>query len=167
MRPGSAILPAGELSRPAVTRAVTGGDADRGVTALYREHYQSLVRLATFLVRDVATAEQVVQDSFVALHGAWRRLASSERALIYLRRSVVNRSRSAWQPRLAVDGEFPALIRALRALPARQREALVLRYYGGLSEAEIASAMGTSQGRVRGHLARALSSLPAAQGRFR
>jgi len=167
VRPGSATLPAGELSGPAVTRVAVGGDADRGVTALYGEHYQSLVRLATFLVRDIATAEQVVQDSFVALHGAWRRLANGERALGYLRRSVVDRSRSAGQPQLAADGGFSALIRALRALPARQREALVLCYYGGLSEAEIASAMGTSRGAVRGHLARALSSLPAAAGRFR
>jgi DNA-directed RNA polymerase specialized sigma24 family protein len=167
VRPGSAILPAGELSGPAVNRVTVREDADRGVTALYGEHYQSLVRLATFLVRDMATAEQVVQDSFVALHGAWWRLANGERALGYLRRSVVNRSRSAGQPQLAADGEFPALIRALRALPARQREALVLCYYGGLSEAEIASAMGTSQGAVRGHLARAMSSLPAAPGRSR
>jgi DNA-directed RNA polymerase specialized sigma24 family protein len=152
---------------PAVTRVAALGDADRGVTALYREHYQSLVRLASFLVRDVATAEQVVQDSFVALHAAWRRLASGERALGYLRQSVVNRSRSAWQPRLTADGEYPALIRALRALPARQREALVLRYYGGLSEAEIATAMGTSQNAVRSHLARALSALPTAPPRHR
>jgi DNA-directed RNA polymerase specialized sigma24 family protein len=166
VRPGSAILPAGDLSGPAITHAAARGDADRGVTALYGEHYQSLVRLAAFLVRDVATAEQVVQDSFVALHGAWRRLANGERALGFLRRSVVNRSRSAGQPQLAADGEFPALIRALRALPARQREALVLCYYADLSEAEIASAMGTSRGAVRGHLARALSSLPAARGRF-
>ena len=167
VRAGSAILPAGELGGPAVTCAATGGDADRGVTALYREHYRSLVRLTAFLVRDVATAEQVVQDSFVALHGAWRRLASQERALGYLRRSVVDRSRSAGQPRLAADGEFPALIRALRTLPARQREALVLCYYGGLTEPEIASAMGISQGAVRGHLARARSALPAATRRRR
>lgn len=164
MRPGSATLPAGELRGPAVTSVAVLGDADRGVTALYRLHYQYLVRLAAFLVRDVATAEQVVQDSFVALHGARRRLASSERALGYLRRSVVNRSRSAQQPQLAADGEFPALIRALRALPARQREAMVLRYYGGLSEAEIASAMGTSQSAVRAHLDRALALLPTAPG---
>jgi len=141
--------------------------ADRGLTALYREHYRSLVRLVAFLVRDVATAEQVVQDSFVALHRAWPRLASTERALGYLRQSVVNRSRSAGQPRAAADTEFPALVRALRALPARQREALVLCYYGGLPEAEIASAMGTTQGAVRSHLARALSALPAGPGRVR
>ncbi len=69
-------------------------DADGAVTALYSTHYRSLVRLAALLLRDVATAEEVVQDSFVAMHGSWRRLRDSDKALSYLRQSVVNRSRS-------------------------------------------------------------------------
>ncbi len=73
-------------------------DADRAVTALYTTHYRSLVRLAALLVRDVATAEEVVQDSFVAMHGGWRRLRDSDKALSYLRQSVVNRSRSVLRP---------------------------------------------------------------------
>ncbi len=154
-------------------------DADRAVTAIYSEHYRSLVRLAAFLVRDNATAEEVVQDSFVAMHGAWRRLRDTDKALSYLRQSVVNRSRSVLRHRIVVDKNTPkpppdmpsaehgaiiqlersAVVTALRALPERQREALVLRYYGDMSEAQIASVMGISRGAVKSHTARAMSAL--------
>ena len=161
--------------------APLGWDADRAVTAIYSEHYRSLVRLAAFLVRDTATAEEVVQDSFVAMHGAWRRLRDTDKALSYLRQSVVNRSRSVLRHRMVVDKNTPkpppdmpsaehgaiiqlersAVVSALRALPDRQREALVLRYYGDLSEAQIASTMGISRGAVKSHTARAMSALRA------
>ncbi len=154
-------------------------DADRAVTELYNTHYRSLVRLAVLLVRDVATAEEVVQDSFVAMHGGWRRLRDSDKALSYLRQSVVNRARSVLRHRVVVDRNAPkpapdmpsaehgaiaalersAVVSALRMLPARQREAVVLRYYADLSEAQIASAMGISRGAVKSHTARAMSAL--------
>jgi RNA polymerase sigma-70 factor (sigma-E family) len=163
----------------AVGPVVAEWDADRAVTAIYSTHYRSLVRLAAFLVRDVGTAEEVVQDSFVAMHGAWRRLRDSDKALSYLRQSVVNRSRSVLRHRMVVDKNAPkaapdmpsaehgaiaalersAVVAALRALPARQREALVLRYYGDLSEAQIAFAMGISRGAVKSHTARAMAAL--------
>jgi RNA polymerase sigma-70 factor (sigma-E family) len=156
-------------------------DADRAVTEIYGTHYRSLVRLAMLLVRDVATAEEVVQDSFVAMHGAWRRLRDNEKALSYLRQSVVNRSRSVLRHRVVVDRNAPKpppdmpsaehgalallersqVIDALRGLPARQREALVLRYYLDLPEAQIASTMGISKGAVKSHTARAIASLRA------
>ena len=60
-------------------------DAEQAVTVMYSTHYRSLVRLAALLVRDVATAEEVVQDSFLAMHGAWRRLRDNDKALSYLR----------------------------------------------------------------------------------
>src|ERR1700689_730974 len=154
-------------------------DADRAVTELYSIHYRSLVRLAALLVRDIATAEEVVQDSFVAMHGAWRRLRDTDKALSYLRQSVVNRSRSVLRHRMVVDKNTPkpppdmpsaehgaiiqlersAVVSALRSLPDRQREALVLRYYGDLSEAQIASVMGISRGAVKSHTARAMAAL--------
>jgi len=154
-------------------------DADGAVTALYAAHYRSLVRLAAQLVRDVATAEEVVQDSFVAMHGGWRRLRDSDKALSYLRRSVVNRSRSVLRHRVVVDRNAPkppadmpsaeqdaiarlecsAVVAALRTLSPRQREALVLRYYADLSEAQIASMMGISKSAVKSHTARAMSTL--------
>jgi RNA polymerase sigma-70 factor (sigma-E family) len=164
---------------PALNGAAVEWDADRAVTAIYSEHYRSLVRLAAFLVRDNATAEEVVQDSFVAMHGAWRRLRDTDKALSYLRQSVVNRSRSVLRHRMVVDKNTPkpppdmpsaehgaiiqlersAVVSALRSLPERQREALVLRYYGDLSEAQIASVMGISRGAVKSHTARAMAAL--------
>jgi RNA polymerase sigma-70 factor (sigma-E family) len=154
-------------------------DADRAVTELYHMHYRSLVRLAVLLVRDVATAEEVVQDSFVAMHDGWRRLRDSDKALSYLRQSVVNRARSVLRHRVVVDRNAPkpapdmpsaehgaiallersAVVSALRSLPPRQREAVVLRYYADLSEAQIASTMGISRGAVKSHTARAMSAL--------
>ena len=156
-------------------------DAEAAVTALYGTHYRPLVRLAALLVRDVATAEEVVQDSFVAMHASWRRLRDTDKALSYLRQSVVNKSRSVLRHRVVVDRNAPkppplapsaeqgaiselersAVVSALRRLPARQREALVLRYYADLSEAQIASTMGISRGAVKSHTARGMSSLRA------
>jgi RNA polymerase sigma-70 factor (sigma-E family) len=154
-------------------------DAARAVTAIYTTHYRSLVRLAVLLVRDVATAEEVVQDSFIAMHTAWRRLRDTEKALSYLRQSVVNRSRSVLRHRVVVDKNAPkpapdmpsaeqgaisllersAVIAALRKLPLRQREALVLKFYADLSEAQIATAMGISRGAVKSHTARGVAAM--------
>jgi RNA polymerase sigma-70 factor (sigma-E family) len=185
--PGGPML-AGEPSRePAATRsqipgAGAGRDADRAVTALYSMHYRSLVKLAALLVADTAAAEEIVQDAFIAMHTAWRKLPDTDRALSYLRQSVVNRSRSVLRHRIAVGKIAPkhapdmpaaeqgaiiqlersAVVSALRALPPRQREALVLRYYAGLSEAQIVSAMGISTGAVKSHTAGAVASLRAA-----
>ena len=154
-------------------------DAHQVVTEIYQAEYKSLVRLAMLLVHDVPTAEEVVQDSFVAMHHAWRRLRDSQKALSYLRQAVVNRSRSVLRHRTVVDKNAPKpapdepsaesgaiaaierdqVVAALRTLPVRQREALVLRYYGDFSEAEIATAMGISRGAVKSHTARGMSAL--------
>ena len=158
---------------------VVAWDADQAVTALYSANYRSLVRLSILLVRDIATAEEVVQDAFVAMHNAWRRLRDPEKALSYLRQSVVNRSRSVLRHRAVVEKYAPKglpdapsaengaitelerteVIKALGRLPTRQREALVLRYYADLSEAEIASTMGISRGAVKSHTARGMAAL--------
>src|SRR6202451_1687513 len=154
-----AIMPSA-LVAPAATRM--GWSADRAVTELYSVHYRALVRLAALLVRDTPTAEEVVQDAFVAMHGGWQRLRDAEKALAYLRQSVVNRSRSVLRHRAVGDNnllkappdmpsaehgalvllERSAVVAALHGLPERQRQAIVLRYYADLSEAEIASTMG-------------------------
>jgi DNA-directed RNA polymerase specialized sigma24 family protein len=102
--------------------------ADEAITSLYAAHYRSLVRIAAFLLHDVGTAEEVVQDAFIELHGHWRRLREE-------------------------------VIAALRELPARQREVIVLRYYADLSEAQIADAMGISVGAVKSHASRGLAAL--------
>ena len=127
-------------------------DADRAVTALYLTHYRPLVALAARLVRDLAAAEEIVQDSFVAAHAARRRRPDAGLALSHLRRSVVDRSRSrrrhragvgqlapvllldrlALLPQRGPSPERSAFISALWALPARQREDVVLRYFADL-----------------------------------
>ncbi len=156
-----------------------GWEAHQAIGEIYRDHYRSLVRLAAFLVQDVTTAEEVVQDAFVAMPGAWRRLRDSDKALSYLRQSVVNKSRSVLRHRTVVDRNAPkappdmpsaehgafaslereAVVSALRQLPTRQREALVLRFYGDLSEAQVATAMGISKGAVKSHTARAITAM--------
>jgi RNA polymerase sigma-70 factor (sigma-E family) len=171
-----AITPAA-FAAPAAKRV--GWSADYAVTELYSMHYRGLVRLATLLLRDVPTAEEVVQDAFVAMHDGWHRLRNGENALAYLRQAVVNRSRSVLRHRTVVDRnlqkappdmpsaehgaltllERSAVVEALRKLPERQREAIVLRYYADLSEAEIAATMGISRGAVKSHTARGMSAL--------
>ena len=154
-------------------------DADEAITQIYAAHYRSLVRLAALLLRDVGASEEVVQDSFIAMHGAWRRLRDPDRALAYLRQSVVNRSRSVLRHRTVELRHAPApmpdaasaehgamgslehqeVIVALRRLPERQREVLVLRYYADLSEADIADTIGISRGAVKSHASRGMAAL--------
>lgn len=169
-----------------MTRApeATAWDADTAVEQLYAVHYRRLVRLSVLLVRDVGTAEEVVQDAFVAVHARWRRLRDPDQALAYLRQTVVNRSRSvlrhrgvraahahaeptAGTTRPGADEDVIAAERragvldALRALPTRQREVLALRYYLDLSEAEIAATLGISRGAVKTHASRGAAALRA------
>jgi len=181
-------LAAGALPRAAASgrrpAGVTERAADEAVKGLYQAHYAALVRSAALLVGDVATAEDVVQDCFIAMHRAWWRLRDTGSALPYLRRAVINKSRSVLRHR-AVANRYPPLpepaqpsaeesalavvqrssvLTALRALPARQREVVVLRYYADLSEAQIAAAMGISKGAVKAHTSRAKDSLRALLG---
>jgi RNA polymerase sigma-70 factor (sigma-E family) len=162
--------------RPVPLRAAQP-DANHAVTALYLAHYRPLVRLAVLLVQDLATAEEVVQDAFVAVHAAWRRLPDAEHALSYLRRSVIDRSRSALRHRAVADKLAPAVtptapgagreastevarsafVSALWTLPARQREVVVLRYFADLPETQVASATGISEAAVRSQTAAAMS----------
>jgi RNA polymerase sigma-70 factor (sigma-E family) len=155
--------------------------AAQALTELYSAHYRSLVRLAALLLHDIATAEEVVQDSFVALHLGIHRLRESDKALSYLRSAVVNRSRSVLRHRVVVernpakpapDGpsaehgalellERSAVVSALRELSVRQREVVVLRYYADLSESQIAQVMGITRGAVKSHTSRAMSALRA------
>ena len=137
------------------------------VSALYEQHYASLVRLAALLVRDTATAEEIVQDAFVAVAAATagRRRGDLDGALDFLRQSVLDRSRSALRhgitpaPPNGCPSASPPLLAALGALPARQREVLVLRYYANLSEEQAADTIGISRAAVRRHATRANATL--------
>lgn len=160
------------------TAEEAGIDADSALEQLYADQYAALVRLAVLLLRDQGLAEDVVQDSFVAMHGAWHRVDPA-RAPAYLRQTVVNRSRTALRHRAVVARHGPdplpegaaadepvlraerraRVLDALAALPVRQREVLVLRYYLDLSEADIAETLGISRGAVKSHASRAAAAL--------
>jgi RNA polymerase sigma-70 factor (sigma-E family) len=153
--------------------------AGEGLVDLYRVHYPSLVRLASLLVHDTATAEDVTQDAFAQVYVAWDRIREPEKALAYVRRAVLNGARSRLrhlqvvgrhrpEPRrdapsaevgALVGEEHRRVVAALRALPARQRECLALRYYLDLSEAETAATLGISAGSVKTHVHRGLAAL--------
>jgi RNA polymerase sigma factor (sigma-70 family) len=151
-------------------------DADQAMTVLYDSHYPALTRLAALLVGDAATAEEIVQDAFVTMRRAGRRLRDADRALSYLRQTVISRSRSRPAARpsplgrqpdrpqgghQAIAHPQPTLLAALGALPARQREALILRYYANLPDAQIAAMTGISARAVKNHIARGMSCLQA------
>jgi DNA-directed RNA polymerase specialized sigma24 family protein len=139
-------------------RGAGAEDVSGTVAALYAEHYRSLVRLAVLLVSDLASAEEIVQEAFADLHGTWRTLPGPDAGLRYLRRSLIRRSRAVTSQQ-ADPGA--GLLLALRALPARQREVLVLRYFADLPEAEIGAVTGTRIAAVRTYAARGMSSLRA------
>jgi RNA polymerase sigma-70 factor (sigma-E family) len=164
------------------------GAAD-AVTALYAEHALGLVRLAVVVMGDRAAAEDVVQDAFLGLYRRWDALPDTTATLPYLRVSVVNGCRSAlrrrsrlklWPGADAFNSEIPGIpepatesaeasallseeqrtvAAALRKLPSRQREAVVLRYYLDLSVDEAAQAMGVSPGTVKSATSRALAAV--------
>jgi RNA polymerase sigma-70 factor (sigma-E family) len=156
-------------------------DADAAVEQLYASHYGRLVRLSVLLVGDPETAEEVVQDSFVAMHGRWRSLREPDQGLAYLRQTVVNRSRSVLRHRGVRARHVPVpvpdlpgadedvlvterrafVLDAMRGLPDRQREVLALRYYLDLSEADIAQTLGISKGAVKSHASRGVAALRA------
>jgi len=153
--------------------------ADDAVERLYAEHWTSLVRLGALLLRDPAAAEEVVQDAFIALHRRWGSVREQDKALAYLRRSVVNGCRSAQRKRAVAGRHVPdpapdidsaesvvlagqrrdEILGALAALPRRQREVLVLRHWLDMSEAEIAATLRVSRGSVKTHSSRGLSAL--------
>lgn len=157
---------------------------DDDLGELYVAHRLSLMRLAVLLVDDRASAEDVVQDAFAGLAAKGGALRDPDAALAYLRKSVVNRSRSALRRRRTARGYAPPrgieaarpderavlaeehreILAALDRLAPRQREVLVLRYWSGLSEAEIADVLGISRGSVKSTSSRALDRLETCIG---
>jgi len=155
---------AAEHDTPSERDASAERDASHAVAALYQVHYPALVRLAALLIPDLATAEDIVQDAFAAVHGRWHVQPDADAALAYLRWSVVHGSRTVpplGEPAEGTGEPGSAVVSALRALSPRQREVVVLRYFADLSEAEIAAATGMSMAAVRDHAAQAMSSLQA------
>jgi RNA polymerase sigma-70 factor (sigma-E family) len=151
------------------------------VSALYETHATGLIRLAVVMLGDRPAAEDVVQDAFCALYRRWEHLSDASRALGYLRSSILNGCRSELRHRIRnrrraarhpaptdiasaetdvlIGEEHLEVLAALRRLPRRQREALVLRFYLDLPEPEIAAAMGITQGTVKSTTSRGLGAL--------
>jgi len=159
--------------------------AAQAVTALYQAHVLGLVRLGVVMLGDQAAAEDVVHDAFLGLYRRWDSLADSASALAYVRASVLNGCRTVLRHQarhggVAADGaiaafadtplesaealvllgeEHRAVLAAIRRLPDRQREALVLRYYLDMTEAQIADTMRISRGTVKSAISRAVAAV--------
>jgi RNA polymerase sigma-70 factor (sigma-E family) len=139
----------------------------------------AVLRFAGVLTGDRALAEDVVQEVLIRASARWQRIGQLDRPEHYVRKMVVNEylswRRRSWRlipagtgpeidRRLAPDhahahAERDALLAELGKLPRRQRAVLVLRYYEGLSDTEIADVLGCAPGTVRGYASRALATL--------
>lgn len=145
---------------------------------LFVEHHRDLVRLAGLLIDDAGGAEEVVQEAYVKLAGKLDRLRQPDAALFYLRRTVMNQAKSRLRRRRTAERhqhhERPtrpdaaphadpadrlAVLAAMRGLATRQQQCLVLRYYGGLTDEEIARSLGISLGSAKTHVRRGLAAL--------
>lgn len=169
------------VPRELVTVPFTGDDS---LESLYVAHYRDLVRLVSGLLDDNETCEEVVQDAFASLLRGGRPRAGREAA--YLRSAVLNGARSQMRKRrvrrrhlasvadeteptptgspedAAVQHiEHQRVLEAVRALPRRQCEVLLLRFQAELSEAEIADTLGISTGSVKTHASRGLAAVRA------
>ncbi|MFF8383888.1 SigE family RNA polymerase sigma factor [Streptomyces kanasensis] len=164
--------------------ATTAGTTVDHLTETYRAHYRSLLGLAALLLDDTASCEDVVQEAFIRVHSARRRVRDPEKTLAYLRQTVVNLSRSALRRRIlglkllskpmpdmasAEEGAYDqlerdALIKAMRGLQRRQREVLVLRYFADMTEAQVAETLGISLGSVKAYGSRGIAALRVTMG---
>ncbi|MGW3556464.1 SigE family RNA polymerase sigma factor [Streptomyces sp. NPDC000963] len=154
------------------------------LTETYRAHYRSLLGLAALLLDDTASCEDVVQEAFIRVHSARKRVREPEKTLAYLRQTVVNLSRSALRRRIlglkllskpmpdmasAEEGAYDQLeredlIKAMRGLQRRQREVLVLRYFADMTEVQVAETLGISLGSVKAYGSRGMAALRVAMG---
>jgi RNA polymerase sigma-70 factor (sigma-E family) len=152
------------------------------VSALFLAHHRRLVGLASLLVDDRGSAEEVVQEAFISLHRRWSHLRDPDAAVAYLNKAVVNGGRDRLRHGRRVVTNLPRMVpvpegrasaeqdvvrheeadelwRAITMLPMRQRQVLVLRYYLDQSEAEIAETLEVSRGSVKRHASRGLAAL--------
>ena len=150
--------------------------------SLFERDYRQLCRLAYLLLGDAGRAEEVVMEAFARSFVGWRRIRQPDQAGAYVRRAVVNLARTRLR-RGRVEGRANAAAAsrtldatraggdpvdhvwtAVRALPHRQRAAVVLRYWEDRPEAEIADTLGCSVGTVKSQLAKARATLARVLG---
>ena len=158
---------------------------DAAVEDLYRQRRVPLFRLAVLLTDDRAVAEEIVQDAFAVLVRRWDAVNDPAAASGYLRTTVINAARKhgrrvtltrkylrVGEPDalpgsdylLLLAEEHRGVLAALRRLPRRQREVLVLRYWAEMSETEIAATLGITAGTVKSSASRALQTLRVTLG---
>lgn len=155
----------------------TDADPQGRLAELYARHAPAMGRLAFLLTGDRQLAEDLMQEAFVRAFGRFRDLRHADSFEWYLRRTVVNLTRShfrrrrterdylARQPRTRIEApavdlaEADAMWRALRQLPHRQRTAIVLRYYEDLSDAQVADVMRCPLGTAKSLIHRGLDRL--------
>ena len=160
---------------------------DALVAALFTAEATRLVSLARVFVDDRTAAEDLVQEAFIRLARSAHRIREPERAAAYLRSIVINlardhnrrglvsmRHRPPAQPdprsaedHVTVREDVAEVVGALRDLPRRQRDCVVLRYYLDLPVDEIAATLGLSRNSVKTHLTRGLRNLSAQLGELR
>lgn len=153
------------------------GGAPEDFCAYVAVRRAALLRTAILLTGNIADAEDLLQSALAKTYLAWGRI--NDRAALdgYVRRALVNTHISWWRRRRvdeypraelpdgrvddpARDSELRDLMaRALRRLPARQRTAIVLRYYVDMSEPEVADALGISVGTVKSTVSRGVAKL--------
>ena len=153
---------------------VVEGDFDEFVVAAL----PGLLRFGVVLTGSRHRADDVVQTALVKTMRRWRAI-EHDQPVAYVRRAMVNAHLSGWRRTrhetelpesfdLASRGDDTAayddqdqLARALAVLPPRQRAVIVLRYYAGFSEAEIAETLGCATGTVKSQASKALHRLRA------
>jgi RNA polymerase sigma-70 factor (sigma-E family) len=154
-------------------------DVDQLVADLFRQEGASLVRLVRLFVDDRNAAEDLVQEGFIRLARSAHRIKDPAKAPAYLRSIVLNLARdnnrrglvslrhhlpfdsdkASMEDELALRDDQQQVIDALRELPPRQRDCLVLRYYDELGIEDLASTLGISPNSVKTHLKRGLRAL--------
>jgi RNA polymerase sigma-70 factor (sigma-E family) len=162
-------------------------DREVAVRALYEDRYAEIVRFATFLTGDVHVAEDVSQEAFVRMYAGWDRLVDADRAVAYLRATVVNLTHGRHRRRLVAERNQPAqpgaapsaeddamgrvsrsaVLEAVAALPSRQRACVVMRHWLRMTEGEIAATLDVSIGSVRTHNKRGVEALQRTLGGLR
>lgn len=162
-------------------------DREAAVRALYEERHAEVVRFATFIMGDVHAAEDATQEAFMRVYDAWDRLADPERAVAYIRATIVNLSRGRHRHRLVAErNQQPrlvavpsaeddamgrvgrkAVLEAVSSLPTRQRACVVMRHWLRMTEGEIAATLAVSIGSVRTHNKRGVEALQRKLGALR
>jgi RNA polymerase sigma-70 factor (sigma-E family) len=153
---------------------------DAAFTEFARTGGPGLARTAFFLTGDRHLAEDLVQTALAQVYVHWDSIRDHEQVEAYARRVLVNANAAWWRRRSATElpvdvlPDLPArddpaayaerepLVAALRTLPARQRAALVLRFFEDRSEADTAAILGCSTGSVKRHTSRGLDKLRVA-----